>query len=74
MSREVVSSRDKPNLFEYYDVFHKTPPDYDQTNEISRILSAVVDAINSALKMPKLIVIFFDVEIIRHIEGEMACK
>ena len=55
MNRNAVAVRDKPYLFNYYDVEHKLPPNFDTTSKISRMRSVVVHAINGVKRMPKLL-------------------
>ena len=55
---------------EYYDVNYQTQPNYDQTDHLSRLCNALIEGINNANRMPKLI-LFLDLDILEYVTSEI---
>ena len=45
----------------------KTPPNFDHTNQFSRSRNSIVEGIDKAKRMPKYIILFFDLTVLKRV-------
>ena len=70
LDRKPETQRDKPYLFQYYDVKACTPPNFDTGNGFSRLRNALAQGINDATRMPKMLIFCFDISLLKYTAGE----
>ena len=74
MSREAISPREVPYVMDYFDTRSIEPPSYDNSNDFSKLSNALMEGMNMANRMPKLICFFFNPSTVRLVNSELFAK